>query len=612
MAQQNIDYGSFPNDPSADAIRIAFEKVQNNFTELYGNLSNITGNVSRITAGTGIIASNPTGNVTIDSVFSSLTVHSDTVSITGIGGFVPTGGVAGEDYTINNSTNILFIELDPATSPVFTDLTLTGNLTIDGTTIQSTDANIELTNGNITLVTGQLVGNILSSAGANTVQFADSNGIITGDTNFIYDLANTNLTLTGGNIFTDTVSAGYLINTVNLNISNVANITNTATVGQLVSTGNVSGTNGILSGNLTVTGNVGVDSVLATGSIVAASLSGNGFGLFDLVASNVTTGTLPPSVLSGNYNINIIGSADSATNVTGNQQPNINSVGTLVDLTVTGTTIVGNLTSLGNIFGETANIAGNTSVGNLTVFGSTSGNTAIFSGTVDVGNLQTTGNLTSSNIINSGTISTDSLAATGNIEAGNLTVTSEFRSGSLTVTGNSAVANLTGENFTIGNLTATGIVTAIETVVNQSTVSANILAGNVYANSGTIGGQNGIFLGQLSSVNGLFSGNVTSGNITNSDTISTLNLTVTGNIDSASMTNIGTITTEDIVANAVVTNIADITALTVTDTAQIEILKLSNRTVDPSPATGGEVYYNSVTGKFRVYNGVLGEWQNLN
>ena len=34
MAQQNIDCGTFPDDPSADAIRTAFQKVQQNFTEI--------------------------------------------------------------------------------------------------------------------------------------------------------------------------------------------------------------------------------------------------------------------------------------------------------------------------------------------------------------------------------------------------------------------------------------------------------------------------------------------------------------------------------------------------------------------------------------------------
>ena len=35
MAQRNIDFGAFPDDPDADAIRSAFQKTQENFTELF-------------------------------------------------------------------------------------------------------------------------------------------------------------------------------------------------------------------------------------------------------------------------------------------------------------------------------------------------------------------------------------------------------------------------------------------------------------------------------------------------------------------------------------------------------------------------------------------------
>ena len=38
MAQRNIDFGAFPDDPNADAIRSAFEKVQLNFTEVFAGL----------------------------------------------------------------------------------------------------------------------------------------------------------------------------------------------------------------------------------------------------------------------------------------------------------------------------------------------------------------------------------------------------------------------------------------------------------------------------------------------------------------------------------------------------------------------------------------------
>jgi hypothetical protein len=112
MAQQNIEYGAYPDDINADAIRIAFQKTQNNFTELYGNLSNVASNVTAITAGTGIVTSGSTGNVTINSTFSSLSVHSDTLTVTGVGGAIPPGGTANSDYSVNAATDTLILEMN--------------------------------------------------------------------------------------------------------------------------------------------------------------------------------------------------------------------------------------------------------------------------------------------------------------------------------------------------------------------------------------------------------------------------------------------------------------------------------------------------------------------
>jgi hypothetical protein len=63
VSQKNIDPGSFPDDPSADAIRTAFIKTQENFTELY-NFQKTQGvlSLNRIPQD-GVIVNQPTGNV---------------------------------------------------------------------------------------------------------------------------------------------------------------------------------------------------------------------------------------------------------------------------------------------------------------------------------------------------------------------------------------------------------------------------------------------------------------------------------------------------------------------------------------------------------------------
>ena len=65
MAQRNIDFGTFPDDPDADAIRTAFDKVQQNFSELFGGLQDQAVISVNRTSGAGITVNSPTGNVVI-------------------------------------------------------------------------------------------------------------------------------------------------------------------------------------------------------------------------------------------------------------------------------------------------------------------------------------------------------------------------------------------------------------------------------------------------------------------------------------------------------------------------------------------------------------------
>lgn len=229
MAQQSIDYGNFPDDSSADAIRIAFQKTQDNFTELYGNLSNIASNVTAITAGSGITVNASTGDVTIDAIFSSLNVHSNTLTITGVGGIVTPGGNIGEDYTVNNASSTLIVELNSAMDVEFANILVSGNLTVDGSSISAANANIILANGNITLSNGSFTGDIFTTYGANTVQFANSTSIVVGDPNFTYNTVGSTLTLNNGNLNAATITSQYQLNAVNVTVSDSISVTNSVT-----------------------------------------------------------------------------------------------------------------------------------------------------------------------------------------------------------------------------------------------------------------------------------------------------------------------------------------------------------------------------------------------
>ena len=82
MAQQNIDFGTFPDDPDADAIRTAFSKVQNNFDELFSTVT--AGSVTSVNGGAGIAVNAPTGNVIVTANLAQVVVS--TSSLRGVVG----------------------------------------------------------------------------------------------------------------------------------------------------------------------------------------------------------------------------------------------------------------------------------------------------------------------------------------------------------------------------------------------------------------------------------------------------------------------------------------------------------------------------------------------
>lgn len=147
MAKQTINIGSAANDGTGDPLRTAFDKVNDNFTELY---SDDAGDVGSITATAPIERDSATGDVTISladdgvthaklepryTTKGSITTYTGAVSvdwatatnfvmgsaITGAIEFDFTNFKTGQVLTIHNLTGEFTITLDSdaATSEVF-------------------------------------------------------------------------------------------------------------------------------------------------------------------------------------------------------------------------------------------------------------------------------------------------------------------------------------------------------------------------------------------------------------------------------------------------------------------------------------------------------------
>jgi len=463
MAQQNIDFGAFPDDPSADAIRSAFQKVQENFDEIFTGVTNASVSSVNRSAGAGITVNAPTGNVVVTANIANVTVSSPNLL------FGTSLGVLASSTVYPSSTQTLYIVV-PNTFSIG-NIVLSGSANISGNL--SVGGNVDLGNA--------IVANYFIGSGNNlsNIQGANVTGIVPSATTAITVTSNaqpnitslgtlTSLSVTGnitsGNAtLGNSATANYFIGSGN-NLSNIqaANITGTAAnsnyaayAGDVVnaSQSNITSvgtlTSVSVSGNANI-GNIGTGIITATGNVTGANL--------------FTGGLLS---VTGNANIGNIGTEiiTATGNVTG---ANLITGGLL---SVTGNANVGNVGTIG-VYATTLSATGNANVGNI-------GATAVVATTLDGSlttnaqpNITSTGILTSISVsgnANIGNIGTGIITATGNITGANLST-----SGNLSVTGNATIGNVS----VTGNLTAGNIV--VDSIVNgNSNVDITNLNGNI-------------------------------------------------------------------------------------------------------------------------------------
>jgi hypothetical protein len=248
-----------------------------------------------------------------------------------------------------------------------------------------------------------------------------------------------------------------------------------------------------------------------------------------------------------------------AQTVSNAAQPNITSVGTLTNITVSGNaSINGNITSNGTAYvgnlsttglasittlnvGTTANLG---SVNNVIIEGGTDGQVLTTDGD---GNLSWTSGATSygdSNVVTllsafgSNTITTTGNVSIGNITAnnlGNVSAINKDGSNSNVLYGNGVFAPVTGGNSSYGDSNVVSLMAAFGS--NTITTTGNISGGNLVT-----GGQV-VASGNVSSGTGLSTGGFLSvdGTADLHDTSVTGNLAATGNITATNLGNISAI-----------------------------------------------------------------------
>jgi hypothetical protein len=508
------------NTASTVAVRDANGNVSANF--FIGNGSQLTGiitSVSNVSNGTSNLdIPTASGNVNISASGNAniLVVTGTGVNITG------TANVSG-NANVGNLGTAQVLATANVTAPQLISNVATGTAPF------TVNSNTVVANLNASLLLGATSA---SANTASTIALRDAAGNLSA--NFFIGNGSQ---LTG--IDTDRISNG----TSNVSIPAVNGNVNIVSAGNttLVVTGtgaNITGTANV-SGNANV-GNLGTAQVLATANVTAPQL-----------ISNITTGTAPFIVTSttqvANLNVATAGSAGTATTagtVTTNAQPNITSVGTLTSLAVTGNT------TSSNFIGALAN--GNSNVNipsangnvNITAVGNT---TLVVTGT----GANITGTANVSGNANVGNLGTAQVLATANVTAPQLISNIATGTAPIVVTSTTTVANLAAATATTAGTVTTNAqpnITSVGTLTSLD-VTANVTAGNVYANSGTIGAS-------------LLTGTLTTAAQPNITSVGTLtSLTVTG---TASAGNLSTGGTLSVTGNANVGNLGTAGLITAT------------------------------------------------
>lgn len=377
MSQQNIDFGSFPNDPDADAIRSAFQKTQENFTELY-QLQTNSGVLSiNRTKQPGISVNASTGNVLLSADFYRLNINTTSLEV----GLSPNSG--GFATSINSAIQTLYLDLQDDTY-IANSLTIgnsagTPNVVIHNGDINAT-GNISAVNvyANLSNITGNIIANNIT---------ANSN-ISTGNISVNTNTNTLNLTATA-NVNTVNLNANGNVTFVNANVSSNLYVTDTANVGNL-RTDNLLHANGIpwdfqqpAGSNTQIQYNNGDGNFGASSNFifdysnnilnVNGNIITNGYYLGDGgLLSNITV-SAGTEIVNGSSNVKVYGNSNVTISVSGHSNVlDVTPTGIVIDGSIQGNDlyVTGEIESDQLQINQSANLG---NVSNLTILGGNTG-----------------------------------------------------------------------------------------------------------------------------------------------------------------------------------------------------------------------------------------------
>jgi hypothetical protein len=588
MAIDQINIGSSANDGTGEAIRDAFEIVNENFTFIQEGLSG--------TQQTTISATSVTGGYVVSNTYIYATTYANANTIIARGNivsgsnlFVQSNGafivgnvkiVGNLEVTGTQATLASTVFSDPIFALQYSPTPLLSDNSRDVGLIWQYYKGTELRgflgwqNSTRSLVyfddVAQSVGNVITQGTPGNVQFGQ--------------LLLSNTTVSSSNVTGALVVRGGVGVQGNVNIQSNIFVGNAANVGNLTVRGNIVGP-------IYMAG--GTDTIYIGGSPVATSLAafagGAVPGATQFIETSQSTSTTTGAVtisgglgVSGNVfvsNLSLISTGNIRGNIIGNvitsSQPFITSLGTLSGLTVSGATVlnganpsidvtfnlgsgtsnrwnklwvfdidfsgaingIGSLDIGGGLRTTNNTQATTTTTGALQIRGGASINTGnLYIGgsggqaIVAIGNIGTIGNVSATDLITAGggINSSGNINTTGDVfVTGNISVTNNLTAVSdISTSGNlSAAGNIsTTQNVNTGNIVATGILNAVGNISTASNIAAT---GDITVTGNISTSSNFNAIGNVTA-----SGNIIAvGNlITISNVVATGNIQTTGNV----------------------------------------------------------------------------------